>query len=390
MIGTVNERLIQPLSRQLDQAVLFCSGGGIPALFFSTGAMGRLLQQGENLSTFDVVSATSAGALLCRLIETCYDHNLVRPRDGGAWFRRHVRPNVLAFVQTDLPQLFPIILRWLLTQNASDYDFIVRAFTRRFETGLPFGRRRLRRHPTKKKPQFFYNYVDANTLELTADVTPLLSGPDDPLRTGKILLACVTPFAFHNATTSSSTTTTNGSHTSIDGGIVDNCMSTWVLNRFAPTRRCVVLSLTDYYFYDYYDPPPSVFAVAAKLIFNFGSFADLNSVRFSTDLIDPSTTSLVTISSERRPSNDPVHLGLFTNYNQQHSLIDLYNYWQINRLLILENEGYLQATAATTAASAATPSNNIVLPNPQVYSSAAVRGVFPIVPTFLGQRWDGI
>jgi hypothetical protein len=90
MIETANHALIDPLKRQPVNNILFCSGGGIQASFFTLGAIKQLLDNDKFLNTFDIItSASGSGSTItANIIELCYDNNIVGAVAG--WYELYV------------------------------------------------------------------------------------------------------------------------------------------------------------------------------------------------------------------------------------------------------------------------------------------------------------
>jgi hypothetical protein len=77
MIESENHTLINPPTRRPVNNILFCSGGGIAATFFTLGAIKQLLDNDKFLNTFDIITSASGSTITANLIELCYDNNLV-------------------------------------------------------------------------------------------------------------------------------------------------------------------------------------------------------------------------------------------------------------------------------------------------------------------------
>jgi hypothetical protein len=88
MIEIANHALTYPHKRQPVNNILFCSGGGIEATFFTLGAIKQLLDNDKFFNTFDIITSASGSTITANIIELCYDNNLVGAVAG--WYELYV------------------------------------------------------------------------------------------------------------------------------------------------------------------------------------------------------------------------------------------------------------------------------------------------------------
>jgi len=198
-----------------------------------------------------------------------------------------------------------------------------------------------------KKPLFLYNFTDVNTLQLSVNNDDF---KNDKYKNIKQLFRCGLPFSKFNEVPA------------LNGGVVNNCVSTYVLNHYLP-KKATIISLSDFYLYEKYSPK-SLLQIALSYIFMSADVSELNSINFSSDLLNPDNTTLITISNQLRPSKNKYHKGLFIDWTKQKFFFETYFPLSYEKLLVLQNEGYLQTHYALK------DNSKIQIPNPSVYKSA--------------------
>ena len=369
MIASANMRWLETIEKQSVDEVLFCSGGGIAAAFFTLGALRALEEQSQVFSgnRFAVVSAISGSCIPCILIERCYDLGLVGERD---WFNRFVvRPIHRFFIETPAPQELMNILNIATLETILRLDDEVSRLDAKTQARMRMrmrmrtwtrGKKGKKRNTGLVKPCFLYHCVNANTGELSVDHSDL-ARERYPLAT--MIFRCVLPFSSF------------GAYPSLDAAACTNCPSTYVFTHYR-FERVTVVSISDYYIYDRYDDSPFTSLIKYLNFSNFVGVSDVNSVNFSTTRMNVQNTTLITVSNTLTPSRDRVHNGLFLDLNRQRVVgsSDFYNIFLHDFFLICENEGHIQARVALlppASASAKLLDFSDDIPNPSVYSARA-------------------
>ena len=360
MIETVNSRLLRPAERVSVDNILFLSGGGIQALFFSLGAIQYLVDNDAFLGKFDMISATSGSVILAVIIEICYDNNLVRHKN---WYSKYVVATIhRVFIENNY--VVNILSNIGITNTISNINRNVKsifidailASIRRLVM-LPVFPKSVKNRAAReirkyKKPLFYYNYFNANTYELSTDHSDL---DNDHYKLPKLMLRCVLPVTNFN------------NRPSMDAGVINNCISTEILNRYIP-KHATIISIRDYYIYQSYDEK-SIFQTLWMFFMHLTIPSEINSTQFGSDILDWATTKVCTLSNQLVPSRDKFHRGLFEDWNLQiKNVFDIYNPYLTGQFQVLQNEGYIQAKS-TFSKFKTNKKPRFTIPNPSVYNA---------------------
>ena len=346
IIESVNHAFIEPIIRTPVDNILFCSGGGIAATFFTLGAIKQLLDNNKLLNTFDIISATSGSVITLILVELCYDNNLVGVVPD--WYERYVVQNLHNYFNDNW--ILNTLKRMDVTNlNKNSFWRAVSSYWDNVPKLKPSVKSR-----KQKKPIFLYNYINVNTSKLTTDHSDLLY---DKYKIAKTIFRCVMPLNNINGIPSN------------DAALANNLGSN-ILNTYAP-KFATVIAKEDYFIYDKYLP----FSWMNYGIIQLFSPANIEAVNSSSDILNSDNTILITLSSSLYPSKSKYHRGVFTDYHKQLTSPVVAYYAPYNLFLVFQNEGCIQANTALKLQFATKNKNKKIktvfqIPNQSVYKIA--------------------
>ena len=354
IIATNNDVLLKPIVRKDVDHILFCSGGGIQACFFTMGAIKCLIENNEFINKFDIITSTSGSVIPCLLIEQCYKNNLVGRKN---WYKKYVMNRIHKFFKTNyVLNIIEEMIHLYNNENGNNAkELFLKTINDKFV--LP-NKKPTNANKNIKKPMFLYNYLDGNTLKESNDMSDL---KHNKYKYALTLLRSALPFTICQKTPS------------FDGGLANNCVSTSVLNNYNP-KKATIISIDNSYFYKKYKQK-SLFEMLNVLFFNYGTISDINSVNFSSDLLNEDNTTLITISNQLQPSKNRIHKDVFVDWDKQKTFIDNYSPFLYDMFIIIENEGYIQTHTQLKNKTKQLKEKKI--PNPEVYNRDIVFKTIP-------------
>jgi len=356
ILSSLNKIFEKKYKKQHVDNILFCTGGGILQIFFTLGAIKQLHDNNRFLNTFDIISSTSGGAITSIFIELCYDNNLVGVVPD--WYDRYVvKPihdcfNGLLINMLQNMALSCISLKNIL-QDPKSFNLLYESIYLYYKD-IP----KLKPSPkslSQKKPLFFYNYINEDTLEITAEDVDLENR--DKYDIAKTILKCVMPFFIID------------NKISLDAAFSGNNIATNVLDKYKPTLATYI-TRTNYFTYDNY-PKNSILDVFSEAFTNMLNSSIINTIHLSSIILKDTKVTVITLSNSLHPSKNKYHKNVFIDDTKQLGSL-IYNYiTPYNLLLVFENEGYIQAN--TEIKNSLRRSDNkpvFKIPNPSVYKIA--------------------
>lgn len=338
--------------------ILFCTGGGMPQIFFTLGAIKQLHDNNRFLNTFDIISATSGGSVTSIFIELCYDNNLVGVVPD--WYDRYVvKPIHDCFNGFLINMLQNMVLSCISLENILKDPksfYLLYEAVYFYYKDIP----KLKPSPeslSQKKPLFFYNYINENTLEITAKDVELENR--DKYDIAKTLLKCVMPFFIID------------DKMSMDAAFSGNNIATNVLDKYEP-KLATYISRTNYFTYDNY-PKDSILDIFSEAFTNMLNSSIINTIHLSSIILKDTKVTVITLSNSLHPSKNKYHKNVFIDDSKQlGSLIDNY-ISPYNLLLVFENEGYIQANTEIIKSLESSDNKPVFkIPNPSVYKIAKI------------------
>jgi hypothetical protein len=333
----VNHQILIPKPRARIRSLLCCSGGGVPACFFTLGAMQRQIETGV-FYEHDVISSASGSTLVCALVERCYDLRYVDP-SSPEWFVTHVvRPIHRFFGEQTLSGMWVEHAAWTLVDARlfpTSIDDLIRLLARAvFGDTTDAEEARSRRRASTvvvAKPLFCYNYVNVDSGFVTYDMSDIPLS--DPLRTVKVILRCILP-----------ATAINGVNAA-DAGFKGNQYGTNVLYEYNP-RSLTLITIKNVYRYSTYPSRSRIQSFFARSDIGSDITGDVSSVLICDPDVTPHETLMCTISNGLFESPDPYHRGAFYDYSGYQSMSLSWIYFtHFDVCKVLQNEGYIQMTA---------------------------------------------
>jgi len=186
IIKTNNDIILKPIIRKDVDNILFCSGGGIQACFFTMGAIKCLIDNDEFINKFDVITATSGSVITCLLIEICYNNNLVGRKN---WYKNYVINRIHKFLKNNY--VLNVIHEMTRLYNIGYSDNVKELLLKTLNDNFILPKKKPNKNSKNiKKPIFLYNYLDGNTLKESNDMSDL---QNNKYKYALMVLRCVIP-----------------------------------------------------------------------------------------------------------------------------------------------------------------------------------------------------
>jgi hypothetical protein len=344
--------------------LLLLSGGGVPSIFFTLGMVNNLVDNGS-FYDYDVIGAVSGGSMVLHYIDLCYRYNLVGTKN---WYHTYVREPIYNIIDNG-------VIITILQKHGHEILLNSKLFLSRLnELLLPsiFTQHKHRKSSNsinRKKPILLFNYLNVNTLQIDSNHDDIKNDPNFYIK--RFLRCCGTliNFTFANKPT-------------YDAGIVDNIAISKMLYKYN-ADNITIANIENIHIYEKYrltngwSNTLNIFQIIL-IIANTSNF--MNLIDESEELINKNR-KICFISNDLHPSNDPIHKGLFKNYNNDNSIISSFYIVyptpnHIDMIRLFENEGYIQMYFENKQGSKNSKNRKFHIPNKTQYDRKKAKQIY--------------
>ena len=344
--------------------LLLLSSGGVPSVFFTLGLIGNLVDNGS-FYAYDVIGSVSGSSIVLHYIDLCYQYNLIGTKN---WYHTYVREPIYNIIDNGM-------ITTILQKHGHEILLNSELFLSRLnELLLPsiFTQHKHRKSSNSinhKKPILLFNYVNVNTLEIDNNHDDIKNDPNFYIK--RLLRCCSTiiNFTFANKPT-------------YDAGIVDNIAISKILYKYN-ADNITIANIDNTHIYENYRLTNGWLNTLniIQLFFKTMNVANfMNLIDESEELINKKK-KICFISNNLYPSKDPIHKGLFKNYNNDNSIFSHFyiayptpNHIDMTRLF--ENEGYIQMYFENKQSSKNSKNRKFYIPNKKQYDRKKAKQIY--------------